>query len=480
MATQLSAITLVGTTGQAYATGLRFVQFYFGLPLAMIILSLTRGAVLHTGARLHRLRVPRTAVRCPDADADALPVPARAHVLARRHPGRAGGRHLGASWAGRCRRPCSRWRCRWCSTRRSAACRRWRGPTSSRCSSSSPACARRSSCCCTGSASDVSIGQALDLAGATGRLQALDFRFDLRETYTFWSGLIGGLFLIAVVLRLRSEPGAALSDREVDRRGAPLAPDERLRQDSAAVAHPRRPACWCSCSTSSRRRRCCSTACTTRRSRRAAGRRVRRAPAATSRRHRRATQAAANWQSRRVSRRATAQVAAIRRRAATVVKETTGDSRVHRRQLRLSDLHHHAHADRPRRTDDRRDLRGGDVERRRASSARCRPRRSSISTSATSCRTPPMRTICGSRRSRRWAGGCLPASSPCRGESGVAHRGGESLRVVLLRLAARRLHPGDSHEDARRPSAPSGDSSPAWSSCSSWPSRRRSRSSGTT
>src|SRR6187401_802360 len=41
MATQLSAITLVGTTGQAYATGLRFIQFYFGLPLAMIILSVT-------------------------------------------------------------------------------------------------------------------------------------------------------------------------------------------------------------------------------------------------------------------------------------------------------------------------------------------------------------------------------------------------------------------------------------------------------
>src|ERR671928_1242410 len=41
MATQMSAITLVGTTGQAYATGLRFVQFYFGLPIAMVILSLT-------------------------------------------------------------------------------------------------------------------------------------------------------------------------------------------------------------------------------------------------------------------------------------------------------------------------------------------------------------------------------------------------------------------------------------------------------
>ncbi len=41
MATQLSAITLVGTTGQGYNDGLRFVQFYYGLPLAMMILCVT-------------------------------------------------------------------------------------------------------------------------------------------------------------------------------------------------------------------------------------------------------------------------------------------------------------------------------------------------------------------------------------------------------------------------------------------------------
>ena len=41
MATQMSAITLVGTTGQGYDDGMRFVQFYFGLPLAMVILSVT-------------------------------------------------------------------------------------------------------------------------------------------------------------------------------------------------------------------------------------------------------------------------------------------------------------------------------------------------------------------------------------------------------------------------------------------------------
>ncbi|MBL8184693.1 MAG: sodium:solute symporter [Blastocatellia bacterium] len=41
MATQLSAITLVGTTGQAYSDGMRFLQFYYGLPLAMVILCVT-------------------------------------------------------------------------------------------------------------------------------------------------------------------------------------------------------------------------------------------------------------------------------------------------------------------------------------------------------------------------------------------------------------------------------------------------------
>lgn len=41
MATQLSAITLVGTTGQAYSDGMRFIQFYYGLPIAMVILCVT-------------------------------------------------------------------------------------------------------------------------------------------------------------------------------------------------------------------------------------------------------------------------------------------------------------------------------------------------------------------------------------------------------------------------------------------------------
>ena len=39
MATQASAITFISTTGQSYVDGMRFVQMYFGLPLAMILIS---------------------------------------------------------------------------------------------------------------------------------------------------------------------------------------------------------------------------------------------------------------------------------------------------------------------------------------------------------------------------------------------------------------------------------------------------------
>src|SRR3569623_977074 len=40
MATQACAITFLSTPGQAYVDGMRFLQFYFGLPLAMVALSI--------------------------------------------------------------------------------------------------------------------------------------------------------------------------------------------------------------------------------------------------------------------------------------------------------------------------------------------------------------------------------------------------------------------------------------------------------
>src|SRR5579859_6442253 len=47
MATQASAITFISTPGQSYVDGMRFVQFYFGLPIAMVILSATAVPIFH-------------------------------------------------------------------------------------------------------------------------------------------------------------------------------------------------------------------------------------------------------------------------------------------------------------------------------------------------------------------------------------------------------------------------------------------------
>src|SRR6201985_2344157 len=47
MATQASAITFISTTGQAYVDGMRFVQFYFGLPVAMVLLCATAVPIFH-------------------------------------------------------------------------------------------------------------------------------------------------------------------------------------------------------------------------------------------------------------------------------------------------------------------------------------------------------------------------------------------------------------------------------------------------
>src|SRR3954471_8052985 len=47
MATQASAITFLSAPGQGYSDGLRFVQFYFGLPLAMVVICTTFIPISH-------------------------------------------------------------------------------------------------------------------------------------------------------------------------------------------------------------------------------------------------------------------------------------------------------------------------------------------------------------------------------------------------------------------------------------------------
>jgi SSS family transporter len=194
MATQMSAITIVGTTGQAYATGLRFVQFYFGLPIAMVILSLTvvpfftRARVYTAYEYLERrfdVRV-RTAtsflflvgrafslgvvLAAPAVVISTIlnwSIPVTVLVLAvpMVFYTSFGGVQAVA----------------WTDVKQMFVV--------VGCMSAAVGILIY------GITRDVGFSQAISLAGATGRLQAVDTRFNLGETYTLWSGLIGGLFL---------------------------------------------------------------------------------------------------------------------------------------------------------------------------------------------------------------------------------------------------------------------------------------------
>ena len=193
MATQLSAITMIGTTGQGATDGLRFVQFYFGLPVAMVILGVTLVPFLH-GARVF------TAYEFLERrfDAKTRSLTAFLFLLSR---GLSCGTILAApavvfssifgwpvGWSvaimgiptviytivGGVQAVA------WADVKQmvlvvaaitaviGVVLFRW----------------------------PVSPDQALHVAGAVGRLRVFDFSFDVTQTYTFWSGLVGGMFLM--------------------------------------------------------------------------------------------------------------------------------------------------------------------------------------------------------------------------------------------------------------------------------------------
>src|SRR5712691_229280 len=195
MATQMSAITIVSTTGLGYLTGLRFVQFYFGLPLAMIILSLTV-VPFFTRARVY------TAYEYLERRFDAKTRSLASFLFL---VGRAAS--LGVTLAA--------------PSVVMSAILGWTLPvtvlaicipmivytTLGGVQAVAWTDVKQMFIVVGGMAAAVVIllygilhhvtfGQALHLAGATGRLKAIDFKLDLRETYTFWSGMIGGLFLM--------------------------------------------------------------------------------------------------------------------------------------------------------------------------------------------------------------------------------------------------------------------------------------------
>ena len=195
MATQMSAITLVGTTGQGYADGMRFVQFYFGLPVAMIILSVTlvpffyRAKVFTAYEYLERRFDAKTRVLAgllflvSRGLAVGVIISAPAVVLS-----------IVLGWnlaltALAIGVPTTLYTMfggvqavTWADVKQMVVI--------------VGGVATAVILLVLGLPDGVEIGEVLQIAGATGRLTTIDFTFDLSETYTFWSGLLGGLFLM--------------------------------------------------------------------------------------------------------------------------------------------------------------------------------------------------------------------------------------------------------------------------------------------
>jgi Na+/proline symporter len=195
MATQMSAITLVGTTGQAYADGMRFIQFYFGLPIAMVILCVTvvpffyRAKVFTAYEYLERRFDAKTralASACflfQRGLSCGVIIAAPAVVLS-----------IALGW--------SDWQTvlaiglimtfytmfggvqavTWTDVKQMIVVFTGLFIVLIVIVSKFPA--------------GVSVGEALNLAGAVGRVKTVDTSFDPNQNYTLWSGLIGGLFLM--------------------------------------------------------------------------------------------------------------------------------------------------------------------------------------------------------------------------------------------------------------------------------------------
>ncbi len=193
MATQLSAVTMIGTTGQGATDGLRFIQLYFGLPLAMVILGVTLVPLLH-GAKVF------TAYEFLEKrfDAKTRSLTAFLFLLSR---GMSCGTIIAApsvvfsaifGWD-------MTWSVAmigiptvlytmiggvqavtWADVKQMVLI----------------VLALLAVVIVLLVKIPVSPVDALELAGATGRLQVFDFSWDLTQTYTFWSGIIGGTFLM--------------------------------------------------------------------------------------------------------------------------------------------------------------------------------------------------------------------------------------------------------------------------------------------
>jgi len=194
MATQASAITFLSMPGQAYEDGLRFVQFYFGLPIAMVILSVA------FVPRFYRLRV-QTAYELLEKRFDLKTRQLTAFLFLLQRGLSAGitiyapaivlSKVLG-------------WSLNLTCLAIGAAVILYTVAGGTRAVSQTQkhqmvvmlaGMAVAFVVIVRGLPSEVSLGRALAVAGAFGKMNAVDVSGGLGSRYTLWSGLLGGGFL---------------------------------------------------------------------------------------------------------------------------------------------------------------------------------------------------------------------------------------------------------------------------------------------
>src|SRR5688572_11603389 len=214
MATQLSAITMIGTTGQGATDGMRFIQFYFGLPLAMVILGVTLVPFLH-GAKVY------TAYEYLERrfNAPTRSLTAFLFLLSR---GMSCGTIIAAPAV--VFSAIFGWDMLWCVALIGVPTVIYTMIGGVRAVAWVDV---KQMVLIVGALLAVVItllikipvspADALSVAGAEGRLRAFDFSFDLNNTYTFWSGVIGGTFLMLSYFGTdQSQVQRYLSARSVD------------------------------------------------------------------------------------------------------------------------------------------------------------------------------------------------------------------------------------------------------------------------
>ena len=194
MATQASAVTFLSTPGQGWVDGLRFVQFYFGLPFAMVVLCFT---AVPAYQRIHAFTAYEYLERRFDARTRSL---AAALFLIQR--GLSAGITLYApalvlsvllGWD-------VRWTCALLGLLAVAYTFSGGGKAVGHAHTLQfliilAAMALAFGLVLRALPPGIGFGDALALAARSGRLNAIQTRFDPNDRYNLWSGLIGGFFL---------------------------------------------------------------------------------------------------------------------------------------------------------------------------------------------------------------------------------------------------------------------------------------------